>query len=110
MFCPNCGFENDNNFRFCEQCGERLDELAAQIGLVPKPEASVAVSAPISEPEPFPAPEPAAIPAPEPAAASAPAPVQTFSAPQPEENGGNDEADTQVYVVSQRDKPAVTPA
>ena len=25
MFCPNCGFQTDDNMHFCEQCGAALD-------------------------------------------------------------------------------------
>jgi uncharacterized membrane protein YvbJ len=32
IYCPNCGGENQPNYRFCMHCGAELQSVAAQAG------------------------------------------------------------------------------
>lgn len=58
MYCPKCGHVNEDNARFCVECGSSLNAEAN----VPEP-----APAPAPEPEPAPAPAPTPAPAPAPA-------------------------------------------
>ena len=56
--CPDCGTENDDSARFCDNCGRRLDDVtpATSSDLDTAAEPVAAASTPRSAPEPAPPP------------------------------------------------------
>ncbi len=69
--CPACGFQNEEIFKFCLECGSTIPDDEPAVAPEPEPEPE---PAPQPAPEPEPEPEPEPVVAPEPVA-EAPAPI-----------------------------------